>query len=232
MSVCEDIYRPTIIRPRRIRQPECSAFAELNRWVNFNYSLNLTPDPDDNDPASGLGAWSLSDLPVSIAFQDVSDRGDDLLFVAIANRVYIMDWDRYRDEWNWEVFLPIFRTLTIGPIPGSKDEELEGAYVLANLKRFRRFTFQLAEEPPSDPTQSQYKITVQDDGAEAANPMFPPAEGFRVTQRHGNAQIAARGYSFLVTLTHDANEDFPVTWWQADFEELGDRRANDAVVAT
>lgn len=217
-----------LIKPRRIRSPECSAFTDQNRWVNLCYSLNLTPDPGDNDPASALGAWSVWDLPVTVAFQDVSDRGDDLCFVAIANRIYWLDWDRFRDEWNWETFYPIYRQLILGPVPANQSEQQGGAYQLAGLKRFRRFSFQLNEDPPSDPVTSQYKLSVSEDGADAST----AAVGYRETQRHGMVQIAKRGYSFLVTLEHEANEDFPLLWWQAEYEDLGDRRGNDAIVRT
>lgn len=225
MSICTDFFYPVLLQPRRIRRAECSSYANLNRWVNFCLSMNLSGDPSDNDPLSGEGAWTLWDLAVSVAFQDVSDRGDDLLFVCSGNRVSILDWDRYRDETNWDTFDAIYRQLTIGPIPGSKAEEEDGTYTLANLKRFRRFTFELATEPANDPTTSEYKISVQETGA-----LTQKAWGRRTTSRHGNAQIAKRGYSFLVRLEHEANEDFPLLWWQADFEELGDRRANDAIV--
>ena len=226
MSICTDAYRPAVIRPRRIRQAECSAFEGLNRWINLVATFNLTPDPGDNDPASALCAWSAWDLPVTVAAQDVDTRGNDLLFVGIANRVYVLDWDAFRDQWNWEAFGPIYRRLTIGPIPGNRDETEDGPYQLAGLKRFRRFTFQLAEDPADDPVTSQYKITVDEDGADGAEAAY----GTRRLQRHGNAQIARRGYSFLVTLEHEANEDFPMLWWQAEYENLGDRRANDPVV--
>jgi hypothetical protein len=214
------------MRPRRIRKPECSAYASLDRWVNLYYAMNLTPDPDDNEVSAALGAWTLGDLPVSVAFQDVSDRGDDLLFVAIADRVYLLDWERFEDEWNWEAVQPIYRQLTLGPIPGSRDEQ-EGrpSYNLQGLKRFRKFDFQLAEDPSTDPI-SEYKISVREDGAAEAT----AATGYRQTQRHGSTNVAKKGYSFLVTLEHDANEDFPLLWWQAEWEELGTRRANDPVV--
>lgn len=228
MAVCTDLYRPLVLRPRRIRAAECSAFSQQNRWVNFVYSLNLTPDPADNDPASGLGAWSVWDLPVTYAAQDVSTRGDDLLFVAIANRVYLLDWDRYRDEWNWEAYGAIYRKLTLGPLPGSRDEQEGGKYNLTGLKRFRSFAYQLAEPPADDPVQSQYKIAVTEDGDTTGT----AAEGYRRTQRNGEAKVAKRGYSFLVTLEHDANEDFPLIDWVAEWEELGGRRKDDTVVTT
>lgn len=208
-----------------MRAAECSAFADQNRWVNLVYSSNLTPDPNDNDPASGLGAWSAWDLPVTYCMQDVSTRGDDLLFVAIANRVYLLDWEAFRDQWNWGTYGNIYRKLTLGPIPGSRDEQEGGAYSLPNLRRFRTFTYQLAATPPDDPVQSQYKISVGEDGATTA-----PAQGYRRTQRSGEAKVAQRGYSFLVTLEHDANEDFPLLWWQAEWEELGARRRLDTLV--
>lgn len=226
MSVCSDLYRPIVIRPRRIRGAECSAFTDQNRWVNFVYSLNLTPDPSDNDPASGLGAWSLWDLPVTFAMQDVSLRGDDLLFVAIADRVYLLDWTAYRDQWNWEAYGLIYRQLTLGPIPGSRDEQ-EGkpTYNLEGLKRFRTFNYQLAVPPADDPVQSQYKIGVIDDGEAGA-----ASAGYRRTMQNGQAKVAHRGYAFLVTVEHDANEDFPLLDWSAEWEELGERRPGDPVV--
>lgn len=225
MSICSDLYRPIVIRPRRVRVPECSEFAQKNRWVNFVYSLNLTPDPSDNDPASALGAWSMWDLPVTYAMQDVSTRGDDLLFVAVADRVYLLDWTAYRDQWNWEAYGAIYRRLTIGPIPGSRDEQEGGNYNLDGLKRFRTFSYQLAHPPTDDPVQSQYRISVIDDGVSTSE-----AAGYRRTVQNGEAKVAFRGYSFLVTLEHDANEDFPLLDWMASWEELGGRRKPDTVV--
>lgn len=226
MSICTDRYKPALLRPRRIRAPECAAFENQERWVNFYAAFNLTPDPDDNDPASGAPAWSVGDLPVSVAWQDVDDRGNDRGFVAIGNRVYVLDWDRYEDEWNWDVFYPIYRQLVIGPIPGSRDEQEEGRYQLAHLKRFRKLSFELASAPTD--AGSQYKVSVQEDGAESDT----AAVGYRTTQRHGEALVAKKGYSFLVTLEHDANEDFPLLWWEAEYEDLGRRRANDPVVTS
>jgi hypothetical protein len=227
VGICTDIYRPTLIRPRRVRQAECSAFAEKNRFINFVYSLNLTPDPADNDPASGLGAWSCWDIPAQYAMQDVSTRGDDLLFVAIADRVYLLDWDAFRDQWNWETYGNIYRRLTLGPIPGSREEQEGGDYVLPNLRRFRSFTYQLADPPADDPVTSQYKISVADSGTPD-----DVAEGYRRTQQNGETKVAKKGYAFLVTLEHEANEDFPLLWWQAEWEELGGRRASDPLVGT
>jgi hypothetical protein len=228
MSICTDLYRPTVIRPRRVRAAECSAFEGISKWVNFFYSLNLTPDPADNKLSSGLGAWSIGDLPVTYAMQDVSTRGDDLLFVAISNRVYLLDWERYRDEWNWETYGKIYRKLTLGPIPGSRDEQEGGTYTLTGLKRFRKLSYHLARPPADDPVQSEYKVSVADDGDTAGT----SASGYRRTQRAGTADVAKRGYSFLVTLEHDANEDFPLLDWTAEWEELGGRRRADTVVAT
>lgn len=229
MSICTDIYRPTVIRPRRTRTAECSAFAEQDRWVNFVYSLNLTPDPADNDPASGLGAWSCWDLPVTYAMQDVSTRGDDLLFVAIADRVYLLDWTAYRDQWNWEVYGNIYRRLTLGPIPGSRDDQEGGTFDLDSLKRFRRLAFQLALPPADDPVQSQYQVTVEDDG-DTADSLGTPAVGIRRTQRVGEVKAAKLGYGFLVTLEHDANEDFPLIEYVAEWDEMGNRRRPNDVV--
>jgi hypothetical protein len=220
MSVCSDAFRQTVVAPRRVRAAECSEFEGLPRWFNLYCAFNLTPDPGDNEPI--YGAWTAGDLPVSIAFQDVDTRGDDLGFVAIGNRVYVLDWETYRDQYNWETYLPIYRRLTLGPIPGNRDAQ-EGAYRLAGLKRFRRLTFQLAEAPTD--ADSQYRISVQEDGAAADT----AATGLRDTQRHGTAQVAKKGYSFLCTLEHQANEDFPLLWWEADLEDLGDRRPNDPI---
>jgi hypothetical protein len=227
MSICTDVYRPIILRPRRVRSPECSAFQDQNRWIQFVYSLNLTPDPGDNDPASGLGAWSVWDLPVTYTAQDVALNGNDLLFVAIADRIYLLEWEAYRDQWNWEAYGSIFRQLTFGPIPGSADEQDGGTFDLVSLKRFRRFAFNLATPPADDPVQSQYGISVEDDGSEAT-----PAQGYRRTQQVGEVKVAQRGYSFLVTVEHDANEDFPLLNWTADWDDLGDRRAGNAIVTS
>lgn len=197
--------------------------------MNLVYSLNLTPDPNDNDPASGLGAWSMWDLPVTYATQDVDTRGNDLLLVAIADRIYLLDWTAYRDQWNWEAYGPIFRQLTLGPIPGSDQEQEGGGYDLTSLKRFRKLSFHLVAPPADDPVQSQYKITVD---ADRDAGFGDPAVGFRRTQQDAEVKVAKRGYAFLVTLEHDANEDFPLQEWVAEWEELGGRRRSDTIVNT
>lgn len=227
MAICTDLFRPAVIRPRRIRAPECSAYEGQNRWVNFMASFNLTPDPADNDPASGLCAWSIGDLPVSYATQDVSTRGDDLLFVAVANRVYLLDWTAYRDQWNWEAYGLIYRQLTIGPIPGSSEEQEGGTYDLDSLKRFRRIAFKLATPPADDPVQSQFKVTVAD---QADVSQATPAVGYRRTQQANEVKATTRVYAALVTLEHDANEDFPLVEWVAEWEELGSRRRDNDIV--
>jgi hypothetical protein len=224
VSICTDLYRNAALMPRRVRAAECSQFENQLRWINFYCAFNLTPDPGDNEPI--YGAWTAGDMPVSVAWQDVDDRGGDLLFVASGNRVFVLDWERYRDEINWETYVPIYRRLTLGPIPGNRDAQEDGPYDLAALKRFRRLSFQLAAAPTAD--GSQYKISVQEDGAEAAT----AAQGYRTTQRHGEAKVALRGYTFLVTLEHDADEDFPLAWWQAEWESLGGRRADDRIVTS
>jgi len=229
MGICTDVYRPIVIRPRRVRAPECVEYAEANRWVNFVATFNLTPDPADNDPTSGICAWSMWDLPVTFAAQDVSTRGDDLLFVAIADRVYVLDWEAYRDQWNWETYGLIYRQLTIGPIPGSADEQEGGSFDLSSLKRFRRLGFKLAAPPADDPVQSQFKITVEDEGDAS---QATPAVGYRRTQQVSEVKAATRAYAFLVTLEHDANEDFPLLEWVAEWEELGNRRPHNEVIRT
>lgn len=228
MSICTDSYRPTILTPRRIRSAECSAFQNANRWVNFFGASNLTPDPSDNDPSTGLVAWSLGDLPVTYAAQDVDPSGNDLLLVAIANRVYLLDWTVFRDQWNWDVYLPIYRRLTLGPIPANAEDAGKDGYDLAQLKRFRRLTFQL-HDAPADPIESQYQVTVQDDATEATD---PGAVGLRKTQQNADVKIAHRGYSFLATIEHEANEDFPLLWWTSEYEQLGARRRLDEIVTS
>lgn len=223
MSICTDIIRNATVAPRRIRKAECSEFEGKQRWVNLVGSFNLTPDPGDNDVRSGGVAWTIGDLPVSIAWQDVDERGNDLLFVAIGNRVCLLDWDRYQDEVNWETYLPIYRRLMLGPIPASREAEERDRYKLSSLKRFRTLNFELVQDPTDE--GSQYRVSVQEDGADPAT----AATGLRVTQRHGAAKVAKTGYSFLVTLEHEANEDFPLEWWEAEWEELGGRRRDDTI---
>lgn len=226
MSICTDIIRTATVAPRRVRKAECSEFEGQQRWVNLVGSFNLTPDPGDNDVRSGGVAWAIWDLPVSVAWQDVDDRGNDLLFVAMGDRVCILDWNRYRDEVNWETYLAIYRRLTLGPIPASRQAEEDGRYRLSYLKRFREIHFELVTAPTDEGTQ--YRVSVQEDGADAAT----AATGVRQTQRQGKAHVAKKGYSFLCTLEHEANEDFPLAWWEAEWEELGGRREHNPIVAT
>lgn len=218
MGICTSTYYTYPFIPRRIRSTTCQAFSSLNRWVNFDYSLNLTPAPNDNEVATGSGAWSLSDLPVTVATQDVDDRGDDLLLVAMGDRVFVLDWTLFHDVFAWDTKTPIYRKLVFGPLPSMPDSSDggAGAYDPFQVKQFRRFTFEL-EDVPADPG-SRYRISVEEDGRPATR-----RQGVRTTQKRSDARIAARGLAFLVTLEHQADEQFAPNWWRAEWDVRGPR---------
>lgn len=217
MSICTGAYYRFPFVPRRIRSTTCEAFAQQDRWIGFVYAMDLTPSPADNDVASGGGAWSVVDLPVSIAMQDVDDRGDDLLFVGIANRLYILDWDRFYDEFGWECHTPIYRRLVFGPIPSTAEaSDSPAGYDPFQVKHFRRFTFELNDIPTAP--ASKYRASVEEEGRPSTRRM-----GVRSTFKRCDAQISARGLAFLVTIEHQAEEQFAPLWWRAEWDIRGPR---------
>ena len=222
--VCGDYFEgiPGLIpsRPKRTN-PD----AIENRWANFVYSMDLSPTPEDDELGNAYGAWSLWDLPVSHAAQIDDDRGDDLITVAILNRVYVLDWTRFRDEWGWNAYKPIYRMMRLGPIPASKDDTEGGdAYRLDHVKRFRELLFNVKDGatalmPATDISSSKWRITV----AEWDNEDATFRRGMREGARRVRFQTAVRGQSFVVTLEHAANEQTRIDYWQAQWDILGPR---------
>lgn len=216
MSICSDIYATVIgLIPKRITRVNPDAVKD--RWVNYVYTMDLTPDPADDTTANPYGAWSVWDIPANIAAQIDDERGDDLIIVAIANRVYQLDWTRFRDEYNWGAYSAIHRLLRIGPIPMQPNDLDQGrGYDPRVLKRFAAFLFSLRHAPTDRNTK--YRIAV-----EPWNDETKRRSGERVTQQHNKAKVAVRGYAFTVELYHAANEQFSLANWEAVWEPLGVR---------
>ena len=218
MGVCSTRYYTYPFVPRRVRSATCEPFL-ASRWVNFEYSINLTPRPvEDVSIGTSAGAWAVWDLPVTVAAQDVDDRGEDLLLVAMADRIYVLDWDLFHDEFGWDTATPIYRKLVIGPLPSTADAtgDQGAGYDPFQVKVFRRFTFEL-NEAPSD-TTSKYRVSVEEEGRTETR-----RQGVRTTQKRCDAKIALRGLSFLVTIEHQADEDFAPLWWRAEWDVKGPR---------
>jgi hypothetical protein len=216
-QICTGIYYRFAKLPRRIRIADCTAFEDAERWVNFNLSLDLTPNPGDNDIASASGAWSLGDLPVTVATQDVDDRGNDECLVGIADRLYLLDYNRFYDEFTHDAHTPIYRRLVLGPLPsGAGDADSPGGYDPFLVKQFRRFTFELKNVPAAD--NAKYRLSVEE---------FDRAETRRLSVRElrkrADARISTRGLAFLVTLEHQAEENFEPLWWRAEWDVRGPR---------
>lgn len=218
MGVCTSTYYSYPFVPRRIRSSSCEPFL-TSRWVNFVYSINLTPQPSaDVSVAGQAGAWSTWDLPVTVSTQDVDDRGDDLMLVAMNDRIYRLDWTLYHDVFGWDTKTPIYRRLVIGPLPSNADAtgDQGASYDPFQVKVFRRFTFEM-NDAPADPL-SKYRISVEEDGRTETR-----RQGVRTTQKRCDAKIALRGLSFLVTIEHQADEDFTPLWWRAEWDVKGPR---------
>jgi len=216
----EDDNVPVI--PSRIDRTNPDAIA--NRWANFTYSMDLSPEAGDEQLGNVQGAWSVSDLPVTHAAQIDDDRGDDLIVVAIVDRLYYLDWKRYEDEWNWNVFRSIRRMVRLGPIPTSKEdttsmaEDEADVYAPARLKRIREVQWQ-NNQPPNTNVAGKWTVTASEWGNEAATAR---SKQMKSGQRM-RAKIAVKGGSFIVTLEHRANEPIEVEYWQVLWDLLGRR---------
>lgn len=221
-ELCSTRFLNIPFTPRRIKQSACSEFAEKERWIGYCYTYDLTPLPDDDDPGNVAGAWSFWDLPVRACAQFDDERGNEKLLVAISNRWYVLDWTRFRDEWNWDSFDRVHRTLTLGPLPSSRgdtDAPKTGEYYTPQyLSRFRELHFALRDVPSSSPavSPSAYRITVADAG-------LPTRErsGLRDLAQRNRASVALIAPAFYVTLEHEADEQFSITWWAAIYDSLG-----------
>lgn len=197
--------------PPRIKRTNPDALSD--RWVNYIYSMDLSPEPQDDEFGNALGAWSLWDLPVATTAQIDDDRGDDFITVSIDDRIYVLDWSRYHDEYNWDVQTDIYRLLKIGPLPSSRDDAQEG-YEPFTLKRFREIAFKLRDEPTDIPN-SKYRITVEEFNNETKL-----KQGVRETAQRNRGQVALTAPDFCVTIEHVADEQFAPLGWQVMWDDV------------
>lgn len=198
--------------PARIKRTNPDALRD--RWANFAYAMDLSPLQDDDKLGNQYGAWSMWDLPVTHCAQYVDARGNDFIVVAIIDRVYILDWTRYRDEWMHNTFAPIYRMLTIGPIPSSQNDAPKG-YALDAVKRFRELQFSLRDAPETG-NESKWRISVGEYDNETTYKIT-----MRAARKRMRAPISVKGTSFTVRLEHAANEPIRLGHWLAKWDMLG-----------
>lgn len=213
---CTDFFiEPVPAVPKRIQRTNPDSLA--NRFVNFIFSMDLSPDQRD-EVGEGVGAWSLWDVPSSHCSQIDDDRGEDLITFSSMDRVYWFDWRRYMDEWFWNAFAPIRRFLRVGPIPSNEQVTASGGYDLSKLKRFREFEFSL-KDGPTGAAGGTWRVTV----AEWDREDHTAISGTRRTASRMRTRITTKGRSFIVTLEHSANEPVRIEHWRAAWDVLGHR---------
>lgn len=216
-STCGDYYRgyPGLLPPR-IRSTNPDSLED--RWVNYVMGFDQSPRLGDEEVGLGDPAWTLWDLPVSVAFQADSPNGEDLVVVAINNRLYWLDWDSYQDEWDWDTFENIYRLVEYGPLPS--DPEAVRGYDPANLSRSSEVTTSFETTPDAPYNRSRVRVTVFEDGDES-----PDRTTVRATRKTSRMPIAAKAKDFIVRIEHDENEQFDPRFVQLDWVPLG-RRGN------
>jgi hypothetical protein len=218
MIPCTDFYEDeTEFVPVRIKRTNPDSIRD--RWANFFYSMDLSPLQDDDALGNQYGAWSLGDIPATHCAQYIDDRGNDLIVVAIIDRVYILDWTRNADEWLHNSWAPIYQMCVIGPLPSSKDDAPKG-YALDILKRFRELQFSNRDGPNSG-INSKWRVSVAEWDVE---------EGYKITVRQATKRmripVAKKGRSFMVRLEHAADEPIRIEHFQAKWDMLGPRFKN------
>lgn len=195
------------------------------------YQLDRTPDPGD-DPVATEGGWSVLDLAAAACAQITDEHGRDLIALAVnhlendEHHLVILDWDRYEDEYLWDLKTPIYRRWAIGPVPHIPDTdntETTARYELSTVKRFRQFECESALAPTDATTQ--VRITVQEFGVAAS----ARTQTYR-TARRLLVQIMVRGLQFEILVEHAANEAWSPLWWKASWDLLGPRIAQNAIV--
>ena len=61
---CEDYFEEDIATvPGRIKRTNPDSIQD--RFVNFIYSMDLSPSPNDDQLGNTMGAWSLWDIPTA-----------------------------------------------------------------------------------------------------------------------------------------------------------------------
>ena len=215
---CVDFYEEVVgTVPGRIKRTNPDSIRD--RHCNFIYSMDLSALPGDEDLGEQNGAWTVWDIPTSHAAQIEDDRGNDLITVAVLNRIYALDWTRYRDEWLPNTFAPIYRMIQFGPIPYNKDSvEGRGGYALHWLKRFRELQVAL-KDAATQGADSVWRISVGADGSDEETWRV----GVRQTSQLLRAMIAVKGRAFTVRLENAANEPLEIQSWFAAWETLGKR---------
>jgi hypothetical protein len=213
---CEDFYTDdpgTIPKRAKCTRPKCIA----DRWANMVYSMDLSPEADDDELGNVYGAWSVWDIPCTHASQIETAEGEDYIVAAVVDRLYTLDFNRFADEWFYNVLAPIQAMWKLGPIPSSSDDTETGGYRLDYLKRFREFAFNLRDNPSS--ATSMYRMHI----GEYQNEEATDRAGLREGRRAMRFQAATKGQSFTVTVEHAANEPMRVEHWQAMWDVLGPR---------
>lgn len=209
--LCGEFYVGNMqLIPPRIKRTNPDALED--RWVNYIYSMDISPEPGDDQLGNPLGAWSIWDLPVATTAQVDDDRGDDFITVSIDDRIYVLDWDRFYDEYNWDVKTDIYRLYKIGPLP-SNAEDAGKDYTPHMMKRFREIAFKLTEAPTD--SQSKYRVTVEEFNNESRM-----RQGVRTTLQKNRGQVSLVAADFAVTIEHVAHEQFSPVAWEVEWDAI------------
>ena len=200
-------------RPRRAN-PD----AIKDRWCQFVACFDLSPLQGDESANDYEVAWCVWDLPITHSCQIDDDKGDDLICVSIMDRVYYLDHNAYRDEWNWNEYAPIYKMMRIGPIPSSEDEVPRGAWNPDSLKRFQEFFFPIKHRATQGQL-SRWRVSVAEMDREG------PTQKITMRQSSQRMKIGiwTAGKKFVVTLEHAANEPIDIDYWRAVWDDIGIR---------
>lgn len=214
---CQDfVTDPPPIIPKR---PTCTERTCIfNRHVMFVASMDLSTD-NVAEVGESILAWTLWDIPATTASQIDDDRGEDLICLAVGNRIYWLDYQRYKDEWDWNAYSPIHQLIQIGPIPSNVEETAPYGYDLNKVKRFREFRFSLADGDVGAPAP-YWDISVAEFNREAQTTRSTR----KLTTQRMRARISTKGSEgFVVTLQHSAAEPVSINNWSAEWDVLGKR---------
>lgn len=216
---CTDFVEsvPAIIpgRPKRAN-PD----AILDRWAQFVACYDLSPLQGDESADEYEVAWVMWDLAITHSAQIDDDRGNDLICVSIMDRIYFLDHNVYRDEYNWNEFVPIYKMMRIGPIPSMQEEVPKGAWNINSLKRFRGFMFPIKQRATQGQL-SRWRVSVAEFNREGPTQKI----GMYQSSQRMKVGMTTQGKAFVVTLEHAANEPVDMDSWSALWDDIGERVA-------